>query len=208
MATLTVYGNTSGYIVSGDNTYSSARAGTGAVVVAYDNNSNLVVVGEHYRDTELYNSIYQAFLSYNTSSLGSSAQVTSVKEEVYLGIDETGTDFVEEVRTLDWGTTLTSADWIAGANLGNYTLLSSKTVSPSYGYNEFSDSTNFRNAVNTTGYTRLFHSSKRQRDNAQPYLNVKELVHWYAVYYTGTTHDPKLTIEYSLITNKFFFLFT
>lgn len=191
MATLTVYAKTSdGYIDSYSTDYSTARAGTGGLTLDYPGNTLLCgqyLIGDTYH-------VYEAFFQYDTSPLPDASIVSSVKEELYLALDQSYTDYTEEVRAYDWGDTLTTADWISGANLGNYTLLSSKTVSPSAGYNEFSTSENFIAAVSKTGDTRLFHSSSRHRIGNAPIGG--ECVTWYSADQSGTTQDPKLTVEY------------
>lgn len=192
MATLVVYAKTSdGYLDSYSDTYSIARAGTGYIQVF--TGVNAVQTGQWNNDGTYH--IYEAFLQYDTSAIPDYAYVESVKEELYLANDFTfSSNFIEEVRSYDWGDTLTAADWVAGANLGNYTLLSSKTVSPSAGYNEFPTSANFIAAINKTGDTRLFHSSDRVRSNTTPIG--AEYIQWYSAEQTGTTQDPKLTVEY------------
>lgn len=191
MATLTVYAKTSdGYLDSSSTDYSTARAGTGTLSVYTINNALMcgqILLGDSYH-------VYEAFLQYDTSALPDASVISSVKEELYLALDQSYTDYTEEVRAYDWGDTLTTDDWVAGANLGNYTLLSSKTVSPSAGYNEFPTSANFIAAISKTGDTRLFHSSNRQRAGNTPIGG--ESVNWYSADQSGTTQDPKLTIEY------------
>lgn len=194
MATLVVYAKTSdGFITSSyDGVYTTARAGTGTLQV--DTAYEAVNVGQSVGGQYTSYACYEAFFQYDTSSLPGTAIVSAVKEELYLYSDHTVTDYTEEVRTIDWGTELTTADYVAGANLGNYTLLSSKAISPSAGYNEFPTSANFVSAINKTGDTRLFHSSSRLRTGNQPTGN--EFVLWYDADRTGTSQDPKLTIEY------------
>ena len=156
MATLTVYAKTSdGYIDSYSTDYSAARAGTGTLYVDTPGDTlscGQFLIGDTYH-------VYEAFFQYDTSALPDASVVFAVKEELYLSLDQSYTDYTEEVRTYDWGDTLTTDDWVAGANLGNYTLLSSRTVNPSAGYNEFPTSANFIAAISKTGDTRLFHSS-------------------------------------------------
>lgn len=192
MATLTVYAKTSdGYLDSYSTDYSTARAGTGTLYV--DTTNNALVCGQTLLGDTYH--VYEAFLQYDTSALPDASVISSVKEELYLSLDQSYTaDYTEEVRAYDWGDTLTADDWVAGANLGNYTLLSSKTVSPSAGYNEFPTSADFVAAINKTGDTRLFHSSNRHRIGNAPIGG--ENVNWYSADQSGTTQDPKLTIEY------------
>ena len=192
MATLVVYSKASdGYVFSFGTDYSTTRAGDNVGVVTVGTGN---YCGQDFSDPNYW--LYETFMQYDTSSLTSLAVVSAVKEELYLKTDYTTTDYTEEVRTYDWGAELTVADYVAGANLGNYTLLSSKAVSPSAGYNEFSTSANFIAAINTTGDTRLFHSSSRQRAGNVPFD--PEFVEWYSTDETGTDKDPKLTITYTL----------
>lgn len=191
MATLVVYASADGELDSYDDTYSVARAGTGYITM--DAVSNAFRCGQFLWDTTYH--VYEAFTQYDTSAIPDYAYVSTAKEELYLAIDVTyASDYSEEVRAYDWGTTLTTADYVAGGNLGNYTLLSSKTVSPSAGYNEFPTSAAFIAAINKTGSTRLFHSSNRVRANTTP--SGSEYIQWYSVDQIGTDKDPKLTIDY------------
>jgi hypothetical protein len=194
MATLVVYAKTSdGFITSMyDEVYATARAGAGTLMV--DTAYEAVNVGQNVGGQYTSYACYEAFFQYDTSSLPGTAIVSAVKEELYLYSDHTVTNYTEEVRTIDWGTELTTADYVAGANLGNYTLLSSKAVSPSAGYNEFPTSANFVSAINKTGDTRLFHSSSRHRIGNEP--SGAEFALWYSTDETGTDKDPKLTIDY------------
>ena len=194
MATLVVYAKASdGYINSSHSDYAIARAGGS---LGYDSSGAYVICGQRNSSAVFY--CYEAFFQYDTSSLFDTAIVTAAKEELYLYSDLTTTDYTEEVRTFDWGDTLTTADWVAGANLGNYTLLSSKAVSPSAGYNEFPTSANFIAAINTTGDTRLFHSSDRHRLGNEPTEDGDEYIMWYSTDQTGTDNDLKLTIDYTI----------
>ena len=189
MATLTVYAEASdGRITSSSTTYATARSGSSLVV----NTTAAMMVGQRYLSTTYYT--YLGYTQYDTSSL-SGQEVSAAAEYLYLSGDSTDADYLEEVRAYDWSTTLTTADWVAGANLGDYTLLSSKTVSPSAGYNEFPTSANFIANINTGGFTRLVHSSSRHRNGDVP--TASEFVSWLSSEAAGTTSDPKLVITYA-----------
>ncbi len=189
MATLTVYAKESdGRINSESGAYSGARAGTGTLSAW---TGNLANVGQYKNGVY---ACYKYFNQYDTSSIDAGDDIVSAKEEIYNHDDATDTNFTMEVREYDWGTSLETGDWIPGADLGDYTLLSSKAVSPSAGYNEFPDSANFRAAINKTGDTRLVHNSDRHRIGTTP--TGREWVQWRTASYTGTDNDPKLIIEH------------
>lgn len=188
MTTLTVYADLAdGQIQSNNANYSTARSGS---ALAATTNSATYGVGQaptYY--------IYEIFESFDTSSVPVGSQISAVTLSLYLSSDTSTTDFTHEARVFDWGASLTTADWIAGADLGNYTLVATRATSGiAAGYNDFSDVA-FTSNINAGGSTRIIINSDRHRAGTTP--TQVETVSWYAADQAGTTNDPKLVVTYS-----------
>jgi len=122
MAIVTIYAEEGGgYLFSYDGTYSLARAGTGGALEEYPGEdgsaAQFLYDGVHY--------ISETFLAFDLSTVSGSATDASF----YL-FTEDGSDGSPSVefRNYSWGT-LSSADWVPGASLGSYTLLSTLAIS-------------------------------------------------------------------------------
>lgn len=149
----------------------------------------------------------QSFFSFDTSSLADLDTISAVVMSLYLSSNaiSTGNDFTVECREYDWGTSLTSADFVARASLAGLTLVASKTetnadVTPAY--RAFTSQAAFLNVANLkTGSVRLMANSIEQRFG-QYDLN-DAAVRYYGAANAGTGQDPKLTIthESSFIPN-------
>lgn len=193
MATLTVYGDTAdNYIQSTDfSVYANARAGTGTLAIGSASGTT------YYTGQDAGFRCYQIMAAWNTSALTSVATVTAVVLDMYGGVDSSTTDFTIEARLHDWGTSVTTADYVAGASLSGKTLLATFATSGfnASGYNTFTNVA-FPANVNKTGVTRILLCSSRQTNNNQPTND--EYVGLLSADNTGTTQDPKLTITYTL----------
>lgn len=191
MATLTVYatvgfGSNSGRLESRSDNYDNARAGTSV----YISNFNFYVGQRMVSDTSYY--VWEGFAEFDTSTIGTGSNVSSVALSAYLLGNNANVSYTEEVRAYDFGT-LDTSDFVAGANLGNYTLVASLSATSSLATNQYHQYTNetvFISNINKSGYTRLFHSSSRTRAGTIAYLTSE-----YLTYDIGT-NKPKLVIEY------------
>jgi len=218
MSTLVVYSDTSdGHILSQDSVswqyayqgpadYSAVRAGT--ALGAYVGDAQVIVgqrkSSQSYQDENedwWYEESFQAweaFLAFDTSSVGwgtvSAAVLNLTSQE-----DKSVTDFIIEARLRDWGTGLTTADWVAGASLSGLTLLAHRDTASGWTVNTGYDLTDdaFAANVNKTGTTRLNLSSSLTRTGTEPSEYFYEQVSAYAADQAGTTKDPKLTITYT-----------
>lgn len=191
MATLTVYSDTAdGSINSSNATYSTARSG-GTFDVRTANTSDIVGQYTGYNISEI-------FWGFDTSSIGSSATVSSAALSGYLVADASTTDFTVNARLYDWGATVTSADWIAGASLSGNTLLAhlaTTALGAGTGVTyDFVDDA-FAANVNKTAFTRLVLASSRQEGNNTPTGN--EYIQLGMGDQTGTNFDPKLVVTYA-----------
>lgn len=186
MATFVIYADaTDGYINSSSATYSTARSGGGtlsAVTGAFN-----TYVGQYYSGPTSY--IYEAFLQFDTSSV--SGTVNTAVLSVYLAVNE-GTAFTANARAYDWGTALTTADFIAGGSLSGNALRASLATSglSVEQYVDFTSDSSF--ASNVASPVRLALSSSRTESNTAP--SGPEDIAFYPADNTGTTKDPKLTI--------------
>ena len=187
MATFVIYAASSdGYINSNSATYATARSG-GGTISAVTGAPN-TYVGQYYGAPTYY--VYEAFLQFDTSSV--SGTVASATLAVYIEGDTSTTDFTINARAYDWGASLTTADFVAGASLSGNALRATRATSGlSVGaYNDFTSDSSF--ASNTADPVRLVLASDRTESNTAP--TGAEYVDWYPVATSGTTQDPKLTI--------------
>jgi len=218
VSTLVVYADTSdGAMVAGDYAanaggpasadYSAARSGTSSLA-AYTTDTGISVgqvhtdaswwdddLGETFYSEQFW--VYESFLSFDTSALTSGATVSAAVLRVTSSGDVSTTDFDIQARLRDWGTSLTTADWVAGADLSGLTLLGSYATSSGFTANtgyDLSDTAMAAN-VNKTGTTRMLLCSSRTVGNTAP--TGDEFVSTYSSDYTGTTRDPVLTVTYA-----------
>jgi hypothetical protein len=201
MSTLIVYADLAdGFIDSSSGmggTYATSRNGTFSLT-ANSSGVNLPVGQYNYDVFESDPVTYfvdEGFLSFDTSSIGSGATVTAA----VLRVTSAGSgppDSRIEARLHDWGTSLTTADWVAGASLSGKTLLAYVSANFVYqtGY-DFTDVALPAN-VNKTGSTRLLLCEKNTVDNVSSNYTAVEL-YAYSSDQSGTTYDPKLTVTYN-----------
>lgn len=107
--------------------------------------------------------------------------------------------WLAEVRTFDWGGTITGGDYVPGASLGGLALLASIADTSwditSGAYNDFASTGSFPAAVNKTGFTRVVVSLnllRTQITNPAPEWN--NSVGFFTADASGTSTDPKLVI--------------
>lgn len=196
----TVYaGTTDGYIssttVSDD--YPGARSGTS---LSADTTATTMRVGQLYINAKFDTyTCYEAFLSFDTSSIADTDNVDAVALDMWLTTDTSVTDFIVQARERDWGAGLTTADWVAGASLGGLTqmaTLNSSGIGATGAYKTFTSDTAFLSATGLkTGTVYLLLCSKEQTDNSAP--TTDEYLTFSSADNTGTTQDPKLTITHS-----------
>ena len=205
MSTLVVYSDTTdGYIGSADvgasPSYAAARAGTGSVLDAYAGIE--LTFGQQFTtsgdpDYIPDYDIYESFLAFNTSSIPDTDTVSAAVLNLRSLYDHSTTDFTIEARLYDWGTGLTTADYVAGASLSALTLLAHRDTASGWTVNTAYDLTDdaFAANVSKTGTTRLLLCSSRTTGNNTP--TTYEQGSAYSADQTGTTSDPKLTVTYS-----------
>lgn len=174
-------------------TYEQAREGTAGVKSL---SGGGIFVGQ---DGSTQWDVYEAFLRFDTSSV--TGTVSSALLQLYGQIDSSATDFTAEVRSYDWGATVTTGDYIAGSLLGATTLLATLSTAgfASETYMSFTEVALASNVVQDTiyrgGYTQLMVASDRERLDTSP--SGGEFVSFYPGETVGTTKDPKLTLVYT-----------
>ena len=149
---------TAASVSSNDVTYSTARAGADLVT------DTTFVVGQSHGTRHF---IYESFIEFDTVlAVGSVTQV-----DIDIGADyilNVVTDFVIEARLEDYGGgEVTTADWVAGADLSSKTLLATApTTSLSNFELTWTSESAFLSNINDAGYTRIILVSKNTTDDS------------------------------------------
>lgn len=189
-------GSVLSYTFSG--VYETARAGTDSLTT----NTHLLV-GQTQDNSITYWDCYQSFLNFNLTGIGIPALTvfTSATLSLYLEADGSTTNFNVEARTSNWGSSVDTADFVAGASLSGLTLLASVGTGSLIGaYNPFTESgTALRDASATAlagdGIVRMLLDSDNQANDSPPTLDEN-------VIFESTTsasgHPPRLTLSYYL----------
>ena len=182
MASLTVAcGSNRGQIQSFNSVYSTARSGG-----TLDKTSTLVL-----GQTPSYYCV-EAFLDFDTSGLPDNAVISNCDLVINIIDDKSLTDFTIKAALRDYDSTLTTADWVAGASLGALTLLASKSTSgiATNQYVSLTPESAFVSNVSLTASTRIILFSSRHEGNNTP------TGHEY-VEIDSTTYVPQLTLTYT-----------
>lgn len=201
MTTYTIYADTAdGYIESYHSAYATARSGGTRTIYAAA--TYLSIGQEGYEGGDgIY--CYEAFLSFDTTGISG---VASAALSLNMGDDASNTDFIIEARVRDWGSTLGTDDWVAGASLGGLTLAATLNTSGigAPGEKTFTDVALAAN-INSSGSTRLLLASDQLRLGILP-ASGNDMVFFSAADTTGTTQDPKLVIVTGSANSASFFL--
>lgn len=190
MTTSTFYSVTlDGGIDSESGVYATARAGNqlGAA-------TGLTSVDVGQSTAGAYE-VLEAFFYWDTSAIDDTDTIDSATLSLYGNFDNSTTDFVMEARAHTWsGSGLTTADWVAGADLSGKTLLATFNTSgfSTSAYNDFTSDAAFVSNISKTGNTELLVCSKEQTDNSAP--TTAEWVRVSTADVGGTTQDPKLVV--------------
>lgn len=124
MPTTNVYVDaTDGQISCTSATYSNAREGTGTLSASTSATTGRVgqlLSGSNYICYELFGRF-----DLISAGIGVGDTITGASLICNIRADSSTTDFTLEARTRDWGTSLTTADYVAGSSLSGLTLLAS-----------------------------------------------------------------------------------
>lgn len=195
MAVLTVYSDAAdGGISSSDAAYSNARSGSSLTA----DTTSAINIGQ--TSPPIYSTLYscyEGFFGFDTSLVPDIATISTAVLGLVSVSDFSNTDFTIEARLYDWSTTVTTADWVAGASLSALTSLATFATSgwATSGYNSFTDVAMPAN-INKSGFTRIICYSSRHSGNNTP--STLEFVSVVSGDNTGTSSDPKLVITYTL----------
>lgn len=193
MPSVTIYSNSAGYQESDHATYATARSGT-VIVTNQDGVTGYFIAGQ-----ATGYAVFQSYVSFDTSVIPDDAVISSVELSIYAYGDTSTTDFTIQARLRDWGATLTSADWVAGANQSSDTLLATYTTSSGWTstnrYIFTNNGTNLVDNINKTGYTRFYFTSDRTVAGTTP-TNDEYVAFAGNATVAGTDSDPKLVIVY------------
>lgn len=161
MASIEIFCRQSGYITSSNLTYATARSGgtLSAVTNAPGN------IGQDYNTpTLLTYYCVEGFYDFDTSIL-SGATISSATLRMYmLSTNPQINEFTLEARLYDFGTSITTADYVPGASLSGNTLLATwndANFTTAQRYN-FTDVAMVAN-INQSGFTRMVLASDRLR---------------------------------------------
>jgi hypothetical protein len=145
--------------------------------------------------------VYQSYLEFDTSGVVGTITSAVLKINVYSRTNDQSYDI--EARLFDFGAGVTTADYIAGASLGSYTLLATlaDTAATPGAYRTFTDVAMAAN-INVSGTTRIMLCDSRTRSDLSPSNSN------YIVYENGgdpsppqlviTTSDPTGTLTGTL----------
>lgn len=190
MASYTIYSSAAdGDIFSGNTSYATARSGSGLYVAS--TSGLYAYCGQDRSGSNRY--IYETFFAFDLSAVSGSA--SSAVLSLHGTYDGSTTDFTIEVRAKTWtGSGLTTADWVAGADLAALTLLASRSSSgfTASGYNAFTSEAALLTAVDLHGSLEILCCSAEQTNNSDP--TTSEYVGFQTSDTSGTSQDPKIDI--------------
>jgi hypothetical protein len=196
MAELTVYASTaSGRIEAAGSTYLTMRAGAG--LAAYTN-PQYVYTGQLLDGGDFFlNALY---LEFDTSEIAAGDTITGVAFAPYLWTGYgNNTPHVAEVYAYDWGAGVTTADWVAGDDIGDLgDLLASFDTTglplneSQAGWKTFTNEDAMLSAIVKGGTTRFLVICDRFRLGTEP--SGPERVGWYL---NQEDCRPRLIVTYT-----------
>ena len=188
----TVFGTPSGgdevgSIESASATYATAR--TGGTLGLWNNHR----VGQSLV-TITYN-CYESFLIFDTSGIPDTDTVSAVIASLDGSANNSTTDFIAGLAASAYdGGSVVTGDWVSGASIPTPELATWDSAGYSAAYNAFTETADFKDAINKTGNTSLILYSQRHRDATVP--TDLENVRFSSADSAGTTIDPKLDITH------------
>lgn len=197
MTTLTAFADTTGGEISvAHGTYSTARTAGGGSTKVVDTTATTMRAGQTFAASTY--TCYESFTAFDTSSIGGNS-ITSADFYLWLISEQLATVaafFGTDV--LDWGTGLTTADWLASTTGSNkFNTLSTTTTIATGAYKQWASNANVITDIVTSGFTRCITYSTRQVNSNSNVPVDAEYLTWASADDTGTTHDPKLVVVYT-----------
>ena len=196
-------GTNDGGVGTRDADYETARAGGSAVAADTSNfalstgdlgGSNLAGIGQ----IEFVGSYFlgEGFVSFDLSGLTADT-ISSASLSLYAS-SFSGT-FTVEARLYDWGATLTAADWVPGADLGDYPLLATlaSTDITTSAQNAFTENgTALRDAIASAAGGTL--SILLATDTLRTGAAVGQFIQFHSADNGTSENNPKLSYEYAV----------
>lgn len=195
----TVYGGTADGFVYGNNaTYSTARS------TAATADGTAVKVGQ-----ETGFKCSEGFVKFDVDAAIGLSYGDYVIDSVRLFMKPAAlydaTEFTVEAVTKDWGATLTTAAWVAGASISGTVRFSVDTADLAVGvYHEFTVGTWEAAALDSDGNIYLMLYSTRHKAGTEPSGN--EYVTFYSADETGTGSDPYIIVTWHSVSPEGGFL--
>jgi hypothetical protein len=176
-----------GRVVSYGN-YANARAGSGTKTL---DTSNTGFAGQYYINPNYY--CVQSFLSFDTSSVVGT--IVSASLEIYIESVTQNEAYDLQARLYNFGTSVTTADFVAGSSLSSQTLLADKDpASLSNGAYYALDDVALAANINQSGSTRILFCSSDQVNNDAPSTTMGVPTDKVAFTNPSGTNPPKLII--------------
>lgn len=196
MSTYVIYSDaTDGQVASSSTVYATAQAGSSlsAGTSAVD-----CYLGQ-WKNGSTY-TIWEAFLSFDTSVIGGGESVDSVTLRITPDDASAGDIGNIEARATDWGASLTTADWVAATSLSSLPLRAALATGSLVNGTaaDFTSESGF--ITNTANPVRLVLCTSQVAAGTTP--TTYQGAAFYSADQTGTTNDPKLTIVTTSVTAK------
>ena len=177
-----------GYVEGSSSSYSTARSTATAAHATYD----YLSIGQNYISFEGTYYVDRAFLKFDTSSIPSSATITSAKLKLYGKSDSSNTNFYIRIQKWTGDTPIDTGDYnqYDGVNYDDGGFSTSSFTTSGYNTITISD----YSIINKGGYTRLCLRSSRDIGSNTP--TQPEYVNVYS-YDKGTGYYPILEVVYT-----------
>lgn len=174
-----------GSVDSSNATYATARTG-----------GTLNISGNHLVGQLPGYSCDEAFVIFDTSGIPDTDTVSAVVASFDGNLNGSTADFVAGLAASSYnGGAVVTGDWVSGAAIPTPELGTWNSSGYSADYNAFTETADFKTAINKTGNTSLIIYSQSHRDGTTPTAN--EYVYFTDADAAGTTTDPKLDITHA-----------
>lgn len=125
----TLYASQCASIISSNATYATAVAGS-----SLSTNTSLVLIGQEPPE------IYAGYIEFDLTAYSAGGTAASPVLSLYLSSGPWNGTHTMNVRSYDFGTSITTADWVASGGPGGTLLASRVSTGVGAGYNAFTDS--------------------------------------------------------------------
>ena len=180
MSTYSITGNSAdGNVSSNNGTYSVARSGGGTLTLN-PSGTSLITVGQW--ESGGTKSCNEGFIEFDLSTFWAtnpgaviSAAALTLNANV-VGGGASGKSY--QARLYDWGATVTTADFLAGASLSGQTLLAHYTSNGTTGNKTWTDDAMASSAQASSGFLRMILFGADQMNNVAPSAGTDEYISW------------------------------